>query len=94
MCGYNNNNVNEVEFAAGCNRFGLDNPTPIVTKRLSLYGNTEDVENLFNQVAKRVKERLDTNVDTEIYTGNHIKRHEADSQLISTDLRTKDYQET
>jgi hypothetical protein len=48
MCGFNNNNVNEVEFAAGCNRFGLDNPTPIITKRLSMYGNTEDVENLFN----------------------------------------------
>ena len=30
-------------FLAGCNRFGIDNPCPIITKRLANYGNSEDI---------------------------------------------------
>lgn len=54
MCGSNDEKVNEVEFGSGCNRFAMDNPTPTITKRLSLYGNTEDVESIFKQVATRL----------------------------------------
>lgn len=39
MCGGNNNEVNELELLAGCNRFGIENPLFTVTKRLSLFGN-------------------------------------------------------
>jgi hypothetical protein len=39
MCGENTADVNEIEFIAGCNRFGVDNPMPVVTKRLALFGN-------------------------------------------------------
>jgi hypothetical protein len=39
MCGENTQEVNSMEFAAGCNRYGIDNPLPIITRRLALYGN-------------------------------------------------------
>eukprot|EP00347_Sterkiella_histriomuscorum_P013232 403365504 len=44
VCGENSFDVNTQEFIAGCNRFGIDNPCPIVTKRIALYGNDEDFE--------------------------------------------------
>ena len=53
MCGKNGPDVSDVEFLAGCNRFGIDNPLPPQTKRLQLYGNVEDmdkiIENLFRK---------------------------------------------
>ena len=42
-CGINNNDITVDQFMAACNRFGVDNPLPIITKRISLYGNQEDV---------------------------------------------------
>tara|TARA_B110000285_G_C15133375_1_gene625181 strand:+ start:3072 stop:3590 length:519 start_codon:yes stop_codon:yes gene_type:complete len=42
VCGKNGNKVSVPEFLAGCNRFGVDNPCPIITKRISLYGNNVD----------------------------------------------------
>ena len=50
-CGNNNNEVNPSAFLAACNRFGIDNPCPIITKRLSLYGNQEDIEKDFKRIA-------------------------------------------
>jgi hypothetical protein len=44
LCGDNQNKINQNEFLAACYKYGLDNPCPSVTKRLSLYGNDEDVE--------------------------------------------------
>lgn len=46
MSGANNHLVNEVQFSAACNRFGVENPSPTIKKRLALYGNTEEVEKL------------------------------------------------
>jgi hypothetical protein len=54
MTGKNNNSINEVQFIAGCNRFGIENPTPTIKKRIALYGNTVDVQRLLNTVRKRV----------------------------------------
>jgi len=39
VSGKNGLGATSVEFLAGCNRFGVDNPCPILTKRLALYGN-------------------------------------------------------
>ena len=50
-CGSNNNEVNPSAFLAACNRFGIDNPCPIITKRLALYGNQEDIEKDFKRIA-------------------------------------------
>ena len=44
LCGDNFGEVTEAQFAAGCNRFGIDNPTPTISKRLATYGNTEEIE--------------------------------------------------
>ena len=51
MCGKNTHTVTDFEFIAGCNRFGLDNPTPIVTRRLAIFGNEETVEKLVEKLA-------------------------------------------
>jgi hypothetical protein len=50
MTGNNNFQINEVQFAAGCNRFGIENPIPTTKKRIALYGNTEDVSSLLKHV--------------------------------------------
>ena len=52
MTGENEGEVNETEFVAGCNRFGIDNPTPIITKRLGFYGNIEEIEKNLHDLAK------------------------------------------
>jgi len=57
-----------VEFGAGCSRFGIDNPIPTITKRLSLYGNTEDVESIFKQVAARFTANKSPTLDIDLYT--------------------------
>ena len=56
LCGKNGNEVTEAEFLAGCNRFGIDNPMPTQTKRLYLYGNTEDMDKLIDNLFKKHNE--------------------------------------
>ena len=53
MCGKNGFDITDNEFIAGCNRFGLDNPTPIITRRLATYGNEEAVEKLVERMARQ-----------------------------------------
>lgn len=43
MSGANSYEINAKAFQAACTKFGLDSPVPPITKRLALYGNTEDV---------------------------------------------------
>ena len=59
MCGKNSFECSDVEFVAGCNRFGLDNPYPIITRRLSTYGNDENIEKIVERLAKQYQ---DTNI--------------------------------
>jgi len=49
MCGKNQFDCNDIEFLAGCNRFGLDNPVPIITRRLAHYGNEETIEKILEK---------------------------------------------
>lgn len=49
VCGDNGFEINTQEFIAACNRFGLDNPWPSVTKRIGLYGNNEDFEEFMHK---------------------------------------------
>lgn len=37
---------------AGCNRYGVDNPLPIVTKRLAMYGNQEELAKEFKSLVQ------------------------------------------
>ena len=52
MCGTNGKSFSEIEFLAGCNRFGLDNPTPIISARVAPYGNAENLESLILKLAQ------------------------------------------
>jgi len=49
-CGDNSKSITKQEFLAACNRFGIDNPCPIITKRLSNYGNTEDLHKEYTEL--------------------------------------------
>ncbi len=53
MCGKNDFSCSDAEFVAGCSRFGLDNPTPIITRRLANYGNEENIDKLVERLAKQ-----------------------------------------
>jgi hypothetical protein len=61
--------INTSEFLAGCNRYGLDNPCPFVTKRISLYGNDEDFEDL----VRRELVRSNATIQAKMHTGRQIK---------------------
>ena len=63
MCGKNQYHVAIEEFLAGCNRFGLDNVCPIITRRLAHYGNEDTIEKMLEKCARQYN---DTNfLDTE-----------------------------
>lgn len=65
-CGLNGDEVTSEQFLAACNRFGIDNPLPIITKRISLYGNNEDLAKEFQKLVERYKKiepRLDIDPD-------------------------------
>jgi hypothetical protein len=49
ICKENTSSINLVEFLAGCNRFGLDNPAPTIQKRIGMYGNEEDIEEVLKK---------------------------------------------
>ena len=49
VCKENTGQVNLVDFLAGCNRYGLDNPSPTIHKRVGLYGNEEDFEDFMKK---------------------------------------------
>jgi hypothetical protein len=49
MCGGNNEEVNELELIAACNKFGVDNPTQPISRRFSLYGNDEAAVHLLQR---------------------------------------------
>jgi len=71
MCGSNTSEVNEIEFLAGCNRFAIDNPMPTITKRIALYGVTEDIEKMLERLAQRFE---NLNIDPEQYGGTEMER--------------------
>lgn len=75
VCQTNDNKVTPEAFLAGCNRFGIDNPCPIITKRIALYGNTEDMEKDFKRLLdKYVKEHEKfESIDPDVYGPNELK---------------------
>ena len=66
MCGKNGTELTENEFLAGCNRFGLDNPTPIICSRIAPYGNEDNMEQLITRLAKQ-----HSFLDPEKFTGQN-----------------------
>ena len=49
-CDQNGQQISVEAFLAGLNRFGIDNPLPIITKRLAMYGNQEDLAKEFKSL--------------------------------------------
>lgn len=74
-CGTNDVEITAESMLAGCNRFGLDNPIPTITKRLSTYGNGEDVTDLIRKAAEAHKARApnDPDIDLEMYPPAELK---------------------
>lgn len=49
-------------FIAACNRLGLDSPCPIITKRMGIFGNTEELEKDFKRLLKKYSDQFPDNV--------------------------------
>lgn len=59
VCETNSSKVSAEAFLAGCNRFGIDNPCPIITKRMALYGNSEDLDKDFKRLLEKYQKEHD-----------------------------------
>ena len=101
MCGKNGFNCSEPEFIAGCNRYGLDNPTPIITRRLATYGNEETVDKIIEREAKRYDD--EKFLDHEKFSSIHPDRNQQTTTGIDgspspirkhEDLNIRDMEET
>ena len=61
---------------AGCNRFGIDNPCPIITKRLSFYGNTEEIAKEYKLEAEKLRKMIpESPYDPDLLGINELKGH-------------------
>lgn len=49
LTGKNDLQVNEIEFAVGCNRFGIVCPLPTTKQRLALFGNSKEITQLLSK---------------------------------------------
>ena len=43
------------EFLVGCNRYGLDCPVPIITRRMSNYGTADEIDKEFKRILAKYK---------------------------------------
>ena len=55
VCGDNSKEVTSENFLAACNRFGLDNPCPTISKRLGNFGNQDEIEKDFKRIVEKYK---------------------------------------
>jgi hypothetical protein len=63
VCGSNGKTISREEFLAGCNRYGIDNPCPIITKRLSYYGNSEELDKEFKDLIEQYKDLMPAGIN-------------------------------
>lgn len=74
VCGLNQTEVTTQQFMVACNRFGVDSPLPIITKRISLYGNNEDLQKELQKMVDRFKAiEPKIEIDHELMTSNEVK---------------------
>lgn len=74
----NDDNISTAAFLASCNRYGIDNPWPIVTKRLAIFGNNEDMEKEFKRIIEKYKKEIPS-IEPDIIAPGELR------QLISFD---------
>ena len=73
VAGKNDNVITIDQFLAACNRYGIDNPCPIITKRLSFYGNHEEIDKEFKKVVEKYKNFIPgVEIDPDIYAPAEI----------------------
>jgi hypothetical protein len=95
VCGENSGKIAPAAFLAGCNRFGIDNPGPIITKRLSCYGNPEELEKDFKRLAERYREIVpEANIDPDIYTNAEVRGVTYEETTTKKPSTYKDFGET
>ena len=95
VCGLNQAEVTTEQFMAACNRFGVDSPLPIITKRISLYGNNEDLTKEFQKLVDRFKAiEPQINVDPDLLTCNEVKDNQIGEFLNDKNKTMFDFKET
>jgi len=55
-CGQKNIDLQCESLIAGCYSFGVDNPCPIISRRVNIYGNLEEIDKDFKKILARMKE--------------------------------------
>ena len=94
VCGENSGKISMSEFLAGCNRFGIDNPCPIMSKRLSTYGNTEEALRDFQKNAEKFEAmNPGIKVDREIYAPADLRCNDEEG-IEPKKTRFRDFNET
>ena len=64
----NTNSFSNEQFIAGLSRFGVENPTPCVSKRCGMYGNSEDIMRGLKR-AEEAYGKLRMRIHTKRYSG-------------------------
>lgn len=73
MCGDNTSEINEMEMMAGCQRYGVDNPAPVVTKRLAYYGNDETALSILKEM--QTHDKQSKQLEPSQYGTTHLKEY-------------------
>ena len=89
MCGGNNNEVNEVELLAGCNRFGVENPLQVVSRRLAFFGNDDKAMDLFDKIKGAFKQDSSQFAPAETDKTNQPKSKEPVDLKETKEIRPK-----
>ena len=94
VCENNCNTISAEAFLAGCNRYGIDNPCPIITKRIGLYGLSEDLEKDFKRLVERYRrEHPAIKIDADVYGQAELKNGLV-FEPLKTAKQTWDFKET
>lgn len=98
MSGNNNSEFDKDGFMTACTQFGLNCPNPCVVRRLALYGNSDDVIKVVENLVK-----LNPNFNTDSYatmdeiripTPEPISRVEKVNKYKLNKVETRDMKET
>jgi len=75
VCDSNSDHISVEALVAGSNRYGVDNPCPIINKRMSLYGITDDLEKDFKKLVIKYNELIPAHlaIDPEVHPGNDLR---------------------
>jgi hypothetical protein len=94
VCEDNRKTISAEAFLAGCNRYGIDNPCPIITKRIGLYGLSEDLDKDFKRLVERYKrEQPKMRIDPDVYGPAELKDGFV-FEPLKTAKQTWDFKET